>query len=131
MEILKITEADSKNFLGGYGSQRMKAWQEILKLYEKDSMYLGEAAQTLVRNMQYDIPGLKKQISKMEQSAEEAEKKRLDSIKSENILKNEHTAACQQLGIKGQHLRAELADKLKELPELQNRVSIFSMVLDE
>ena len=72
--------------------------------------------------MLYDIPGLRKQISKMEQQAEESEKKRLDSIKSENILKNEYTAACHQLGIKGKHLRAELADKLKELPELQEKV---------
>lgn len=41
MEILKETEADSKNIFGFYSSQRMKDWQEIIKLYEKDNVYLG------------------------------------------------------------------------------------------
>ncbi len=41
VEILKETEADSKNILGYYSSQRMKDWQEVIKLYEKESVYLG------------------------------------------------------------------------------------------
>ena len=41
VEILKETEADSKNIFGFYSSQRMKDWQEIIKLYEKDNVYLG------------------------------------------------------------------------------------------
>lgn len=41
VEILKQTEADSKNIFGYYSSQRMKDWQEVIKLYEVDSLYLG------------------------------------------------------------------------------------------
>lgn len=67
VEILKETEADSKNLFGRYGSQRMKDWQEILKCYEKEHLYLAEAAQMLVRNINYEIPSLKKQIAKEEQ----------------------------------------------------------------
>jgi hypothetical protein len=67
IEILKETEADSKNFFGSYGSQRMKDWQEIVRLYEKDNVYLAEAAQMLVRNVNYEVPSLKKQIAKYEQ----------------------------------------------------------------
>lgn len=67
IDILKETEADSKNLFGRYGSQRMKDWQEISYLYEKDNVYLGEAAQLLVRNANYEVPSLKKQISKFEQ----------------------------------------------------------------
>ncbi|XP_037779310.1 CDK5 regulatory subunit-associated protein 3-like [Penaeus monodon] len=64
VEILKETEKDTKNILGWYGSQRMKDWQEITRLYEKDSVYLAEAAHLLMRNVKYDIPDLKQQISK-------------------------------------------------------------------
>lgn len=46
----------------------MKDWQEIVKLYEKDNMYLAEAAQLLARNVNYNIPSLKKKISKLRQS---------------------------------------------------------------
>lgn len=68
IEILKETEADTKNLFGRYGSQRMKDWQEILRLYEKDNVYLAEAAQMLMRNVNYEIPNIKKQIQKLEQS---------------------------------------------------------------
>ena len=67
IEILRETEAGSKNFFGSYGSQRMKDWQEIVRLYEKDNVYLAEAAQMLIRNVNYEVPGLKKQIAKCQQ----------------------------------------------------------------
>ncbi|XP_071533386.1 CDK5 regulatory subunit-associated protein 3-like isoform X2 [Panulirus ornatus] len=64
VEILKETEKDSKNILGWYGSQRMKDWQEVVRLYEKDCVYLAEACQLLVRNINYEVPGIKRQISR-------------------------------------------------------------------
>lgn len=67
IEILKETEANTKNIFGSYRSQRMKDWQEIVHLYEKDNVYLAEAAQMLIRNVNYEVPGLKKQIAKCEQ----------------------------------------------------------------
>ena len=47
VDILKETEADTKNFFGSYGSQRMKDWQEVVALYRKDNVFLAEAAQLL------------------------------------------------------------------------------------
>lgn len=44
VEILKDTEASSKNIFGYYSSQRMKDWQEILKLYDKNNIYLGKSS---------------------------------------------------------------------------------------
>uniref|UniRef100_A0A8C3SLX0 Uncharacterized protein n=1 Tax=Chelydra serpentina TaxID=8475 RepID=A0A8C3SLX0_CHESE len=44
VEILRGTEASTKNIFGRYSSQRMKDWQEILSLYEKENTYLGKAA---------------------------------------------------------------------------------------
>lgn len=41
VEILKETEAATKNIFGRYSSQRMKDWQEIVSLYERDNVYLG------------------------------------------------------------------------------------------
>lgn len=64
IEILRETEADTKNLFGSYGSQRMKDWLEIEKLYLKDNIYLGEACDLLVQNIKYHIPAVKKQISK-------------------------------------------------------------------
>lgn len=123
IDILKDTEKDSKNIFGGYSSQRMKDWGAVLKLYEKDNLYMGEAAQIFTRNVSYEIPNVRKQISQFEKLGEEALKKSQDSVKSENILRSEYNTGCQQLGIKGDSIKAELTERLKDLPELQAQVA--------
>lgn len=123
VDILKMTEKDSKNMFGSYSSQRMKDWQAVLRLYEKDNLFMGEAAQTMTRNVSYEIPNVRKQITQFEKLSEEALKKSQDSIKSENILKSEYNTGCQQLGIKGDNIKAELTERLKDLPELQLQVA--------
>ncbi|XP_073952638.1 CDK5 regulatory subunit-associated protein 3 [Choristoneura fumiferana] len=116
IEILKETEADTKNLFGRYGSQRMKDWQDVVKCYEKENLYLGEAAQMLVRNINYEIPSLKKQIAKEEQLQVEYEKKNTDYLKNEASMKSEFLGQCRQLGIQGDHIKRELVERLKELP---------------
>lgn len=96
----------------------MKDWQEIIKLYEKDNVYLGEAAQILIRYQTYEIPSLWKQMDKFEQQSDDALKKIKDLNKTETILKHDHITLCQQLGIKGDNLRNELIERLKELPKI-------------
>lgn len=64
IEILRETEADTKNLFGSYGSQRMKDWLEIERLYLKDNVYLGEACELLIQNIKYHIPAIKKQIAR-------------------------------------------------------------------
>ncbi|XP_026727222.1 CDK5RAP3-like protein [Trichoplusia ni] len=122
IDILKETEADTKNLFGRYGSQRMKDWQDITKNYEKENLYLAEAAQILVRNINYEIPGLKKQIAKEEQSQAECEKKHLDFLKNEASSKSEFLTLCKQLGIQGDRIKKELVDRLQELPEIYDKI---------
>ncbi|XP_032515934.2 CDK5 regulatory subunit-associated protein 3 [Danaus plexippus] len=122
IEILKETEADTKNLFGRYGSQRMKDWQDVVKNYEKDNIYLGEAAQLFVRNINYEIPSLKKQIAKEEQLEMECEKKRAEYIKNEASSKSEFLVLCRQLGIKGEKIKRELVERLHELPEIYDKI---------
>lgn len=132
VEILKETEADTKNLFGRYGSQRMKDWQEILQLYEKDNVYLAEAAQMLTRNVNYEVPSIKKQIQKLEQSLTDLEKKEAEHKKSENIAHTEYNTLCKQLGITGYGtVRRELTEKVKELPEIYQRIAERTKDLDK
>lgn len=118
VDILKQTEKDTKSLFGSYGSQRMKDWQEIMRLYEKENIYLAETAQIFVRNINFEIPGAKKQIAKLEQQSEEALKRIQDLTKQENNLLNEHAALLKQLGLKGNNLREEFTEVLQKLPEI-------------
>lgn len=122
IEILKETEADSKNIFGRYGSQRMKDWQEIVQLYQKDNVYLAEAAQIMTRNINYEVPSLRKQIAKLEQLQNECTKKEKDYAKSENIANSEFNGSCKQLGISGKQIKRELIDLLDELPKIYEKV---------
>ncbi|XP_017892244.1 CDK5 regulatory subunit-associated protein 3 [Ceratina calcarata] len=130
VEILKETEADTKNVFGRYGSQRMKDWLDIVHLYERDNVYLAEVAQMLIRNVNYEIPSTKKQIQKLEQSQTDLEKKEADYKKSENSARSEFNSVCKQLGIPGEHIKQELADKVKELPEIYNKIAKKTKSLD-
>lgn len=66
---------------------------------------------------------MKKQIQKFEQLNEETDKKILDMLKSESIIRNEHLVLCQQLGIPGKNIKVELLEKLQELPEINKKIT--------
>lgn len=123
IEILKETEADSKNLFGRYGSQRMRDWLNIVSSYEKDNIYLAEAAQILIRNVSYEIPSLKKQIAKLEVMKCEAEKKIKDYKKNEQAALKDFSAECEQLGIKGENIKVELLNLLNDLPRIYKDIS--------
>ncbi|XP_036331698.1 CDK5RAP3-like protein [Rhagoletis pomonella] len=118
VETLKQTEKETKSVFGTYGSQRMKDWQEILRLYEKDNVYLAEAAQIYVRNVNYEVPGIRKQMTKLEQQSDECLKRVQDLGKPETQLLAEHAALLQQLGIKGENLREEFLQVMGNLPDM-------------
>lgn len=98
----------------------MKDWQEIIKLYERENIYLSETAQIYVRNVNYEIPGVKKQMAKLEQQGDESIKRVQDLGKPEAQLLNEHSALLQQLNVKGENLREEFIGVLAKLPEIYN-----------
>uniref|UniRef100_UPI00398F476B CDK5 regulatory subunit-associated protein 3 n=1 Tax=Pristiophorus japonicus TaxID=55135 RepID=UPI00398F476B len=116
VEILRRTEASTKNIFGGYSSQRMKDWQEIVSLYEKDNIYLVELSSLLVRNVSYEIPSLKKQISKCQQLQQEYSRKELDYISNAAGARDKFLTSCRQLGITGNNVRQELLSLCKNLP---------------
>lgn len=101
----------------------MKDWGAVLKAYEKDNLYLAEAAQLATRNINYEIPSARKAMTTLEKLSVEALTRSQDAVKSENILHHEYVLACQQLGIKGDKIKQELVEKLKDLPELQTQVA--------
>ncbi|XP_013774182.1 CDK5 regulatory subunit-associated protein 3-like isoform X1 [Limulus polyphemus] len=130
IELLKETESDSKNIFGRYSSQRMKDWQEVVKLYEKDNVFLAEAAQLLIRNVNYEVPSLKKQIAKCQQTQEECNRKEEEYAKNAIQLKEKFYETCKQLGIEGVNIRKELVSLLNDLPDIFSRVTERMMDLN-
>ena len=77
----------------------MKDWQEILKLYQKNNLYLAESASILGRNVIYEIPALKRFVSKGEQNQAECTKKEASCKKQAQDYRDKFAQRCTQLGI--------------------------------
>ncbi|KAH0626789.1 hypothetical protein JD844_001991 [Phrynosoma platyrhinos] len=124
VEILRGTEASTKNIFGRYSSQRMKDWQEIVSLYEKDNTYLVELASLLVRNVNYEIPSLKKQISKCQQLQQEYSRKEEECQLAASEMRERFYTSCKQYGITGDNVHRELLALVKDLPSQLDEIGV-------
>lgn len=117
VDILKETEKDSKNILGWYGSQRMKDWQEVVRLYEHNNVYLAEAAQLLARCVNYEVAGVRRLIAKGIQTQQECDNKEKEYQKGIAEARKKYLKVCKQIGIAGDNVKQELLESLKSLPQ--------------
>ncbi|KAK7487429.1 hypothetical protein BaRGS_00021270 [Batillaria attramentaria] len=106
-------------------------WAEILRLYEKDSVFLAEAAQMLARNVNYEIPAVKKQIARCQQLQKECERKETELANNAADLRKKYAASCRQIGIEGQKIKTELAALVRDLPADFDRIAASSQELAE
>uniref|UniRef100_A0ACB8EUY2 CDK5 regulatory subunit-associated protein 3 n=1 Tax=Sphaerodactylus townsendi TaxID=933632 RepID=A0ACB8EUY2_9SAUR len=94
----------------------LQDWQEIVSLYEKDNTYLAELANLLVRNVSYEVPSLKKQISKCQQLQQEYSRKEEECQLAAIEMRERFYSSCKQYGITGDDVRRELLALVQDLP---------------
>ncbi|NXN13323.1 CK5P3 protein, partial [Indicator maculatus] len=131
VEILKGTEASTKNLFGRYSSQRMKDWQEIVALYEKENTYLAELSSLLVRSISYEIPSLRKQISRCQQAQQDFCRRQEECQLRAAELRERFFSSCKQYGITGENVRQELLALVKDLPSLLSDIGAGASALSE
>ncbi|RUS91241.1 hypothetical protein EGW08_001047 [Elysia chlorotica] len=102
-----------------------------MKLYEKDGTYLAEAALTIVRNVNYEVPAIKKQISKCQQTQKDCLRKENEYTSSIVDLQKQYSLSCKQLGIKGDKIKTELAGLIKDLPSELHKFADSAKSLDQ
>lgn len=129
VEILKTTEASSKNIFGRYSSQRMKDWQDIVYSYEKDNIYVAEIATDLIRQTNYEVPGIRKAITKLNREREDVEKERVNLLKKAQQFQSEHQKLALSYEITGSNVEQELLEKSKNLVEVMKEVEEHSKML--
>lgn len=126
VDILKTTEADSKNIFGYYSSQRMKDWQDIVYSYERDYIYLAELSTDLIRETNYEVPGIRKLIQKLSKEKEDSEKEKTNLLRRTQQFNAEYQRLAQSYGIKGQNVSDELQEQSKNLFTVMSDMAVLA-----
>lgn len=114
-DLLAESNPESRTFFGRL-SGTAGEWDGIVRAYEKELLHLGEAAQIMVHYTDYEIPSQKKEIAKVQQQLTDMEKKEAEYKRNAAAAATRYRQACQELGIKGNDVKAELKALGTSLP---------------
>lgn len=97
-ETLKTLNPEARDLFGRL-SGAAGQWDTVVRAYEKDVLFLGEAAVDMVRLVNYEVPFQRKQIARLQQQLADLDKKESEFRKNAGVCAQRYKQACEELGI--------------------------------
>ncbi|DBB02880.1 TPA: hypothetical protein ACH3X1_013485 [Trebouxia sp. C0004] len=113
----RLAGSAEKGMFGGLKGSA-GTWDRIVKAYEKQNLHLAESGNTLIRNVDFEIPYFKKQAEKTQHQLSDQEHKHEEYLRNAEGSTKEFKLECAELGIKGSNIAMELAQLQQQLPGL-------------
>ncbi|GIL55532.1 hypothetical protein Vafri_11095 [Volvox africanus] len=117
----KLSSTAERTMFGGL-SGPAGTWDKIVKAYEKQYVFLGECAGTLVQNVDFEIPYLRKQAAKFNQQIVDCDRRHAECLRNAALCAAKYKEECKKLGIQGVSVRQELRHLADELPGMLRSV---------
>ena len=112
LEVLKGAGLAEKNFIGQYSNAYTAKWADAVRRYESGGVYLAEGAQRLVHQCTYELPALKKEVSRAEKELSELQRREAEYLRLAEAAQKRFEEACakRKIGVCG---RAEVRERLQ------------------
>eukprot|EP00743_Colponemidia_sp_Colp-15_P003929 GILK01004239.1.p1 GENE.GILK01004239.1~~GILK01004239.1.p1 ORF type:complete len:595 (+),score=160.00 GILK01004239.1:38-1786(+) len=120
--LIQSAEGQEKTLFGNYSSPFIQEWQKVVQGLAKDNLYLAEAAQIMVQNVNYEIPALKKAVSSNDKQIQELNRRQQDLKRTASESTKKFEEMCKKFQIKGDNFRAELTQLANNLPVLYDEI---------
>eukprot|EP01091_Cochliopodium_minus_P013739 TRINITY_DN4500_c0_g1_i1.p1 TRINITY_DN4500_c0_g1~~TRINITY_DN4500_c0_g1_i1.p1 ORF type:complete len:549 (-),score=203.36 TRINITY_DN4500_c0_g1_i1:17-1444(-) len=122
-KMLEKEEDTGKTMFGNYKSLNLYQLDKLIQKYQKDNLFLTEAAQIILQNIKYEIPNLTKTMKKAQKQMIETERKETQNKKEANNHLQQYKNRCKELEIEGKDVEKELKEMADtKLPSLYLQV---------
>eukprot|EP00004_Rigifila_ramosa_P015773 TRINITY_DN3687_c0_g1_i3.p1 TRINITY_DN3687_c0_g1~~TRINITY_DN3687_c0_g1_i3.p1 ORF type:complete len:550 (+),score=141.09 TRINITY_DN3687_c0_g1_i3:247-1650(+) len=112
-----------RTFFGGFSSQRMKDWDEIVTLYETSNIHLAELATSIAHHVNFELPAVKKGIARCQQLLRDYDRKEIEYSNTAEEYHAIFRKACSDLGVAGVDIDKEVAALPQTLPSVFDGVA--------
>lgn len=117
--VAKSPEGQQKTLLGAHVHPAAAKWKAVQDAYRRRNLGWVSAARTLIQNVSYEIPALKKHAASCERQVAECTQRQTDLLRIEVNAKQRNEELLRELGIEGFDPGQEMKDTAaKELPRI-------------
>jgi hypothetical protein len=94
----RLAASAERGMLGSYKGAAGE-WQKVVAAYESGLLHVAEAGQALARNVDYELPALKRAAARAQRAIADLERRRAEALRAAAAAAAEHRRACAALGL--------------------------------